>query len=185
MPSTPHKKPFAPTWRMSGRSRQHSKRTVVRVRSVRRSFRSCRRSCTRVAIPSGSLWATSWPALHLDCLLEGRTGTCHRTISTSNAGSDSPKDTSAVFTATATPGSVSFRRGPHYCWPLMPTWSIPSPLRRKTYGPTGMLLPQHVSVRLCIAARSCVTRAQRSVAPYYSQTWNAAIVREISFLPDR
>jgi hypothetical protein len=68
---------------------------------------------------------------------------------------------------------------------LMPTWNIPSPLRRQTYGPTGMHLPQHVSVRLCIAARSCATRAQRNVAPYYSQTWNAAIVRELSFLPDR
>jgi hypothetical protein len=48
-----------------------------------------------------------------------------------------------------------------------------------------MLLPQQVSVRLCIAARSGATRAQRNVAPSYSQTWNAAIVREISFLSDR
>ena len=48
-----------------------------------------------------------------------------------------------------------------------------------------MRLPQHVSVRLCIAARSCATRAQRNVAPSYSQTWNAVIVREMSFLPDR
>jgi len=170
---------------MSGRSRPRSKRTMLRVRSVRHSFRSCRRSCNRVTIPSGSRWATSWPALRLDCLLAGRTGTYRRTTSTSNAGSDSPKDTSAAFMATATPGSVSCRRGPHYCWPLMPTWSIPRPLRWQTSGPTGMLRPQQVSVRLCIAPRSCATRAQRNVAPSYSQTWNAVIVREISFLPDR
>src|SRR5262247_1985430 len=171
--------------RRSGRSRRRSQRTVGHGPSVRRSFRSGRRRCNRVAIPSGSRWATSWPALRLACWWEGRTGTCRRTTSTSNAGSNSPKGTSAVFTATATPGSGSCRRGLHYCWPLMPTWSIPSHARRPTSGPTGMPPSQHVSVRLCIAARSGATRAQRNVAPSYSQTWNAAIVRELSFLPDR
>src|SRR5215471_8485553 len=170
---------------MSGRSRPRSKRTMVRGRSVRPSVRSCKRSCNRVTIPSGSRWATSWPAVRLDCLWEGRTGTGRRTTSTSNAGSDSPKDTSAACMATATPGAVSCRRGPHYCWPLMPTWSIPRPLPWQTSGPTGMRRPQQVSVRLCIAARSCATRAPRNVAPSFSQTWNAVIVREISFLPDR
>src|SRR5215475_396730 len=149
------------------------------------TFRPCGSNSRGVTIRGDSTWVEYWRVLSQACLWEVTTALSHRTTSTSNAGFDTPKATSAAFMATATLGCASSTKALH-CWRRsMRMWRILDSLLGRTYGPTGASLLRHVNGRPCIAARSCARRVQSKIVLCSSQTWNAGILRALSFAADR
>src|SRR5262245_51596441 len=179
------KRPCVLMWRISRPSRRRSSRTGARGPSVRSSFRACRGSAKQATIRSANTWAACWPALPLGCLSGTRRQTRRRITSSWNAGSDSPKGTSAAYTATSTVGSASSTKAPRCSWPSMRTWRTRNRSRRRSYGPSATARLQRVNGRPCSAVRLCAGLAPRKNAPCYWLNSNTAIWRAPSFLSAR
>ena len=136
------KRTYVTRWQTCGQSRPRLIPPMALATTGTCSFRPCGSNSRGVTIRGGSTWVGCWQVLSQACLWEVATRTSPRTTSTSNAGFDTPKATSAACMATATLGCASSTKDAtllaaldaHVAHPgqftgadLRPYWRVPAP----------------------------------------------------------